>query len=62
MAKNTLNFTVTVKPDEKVIELYEIASLISELNELVPEWNQYESEKIVSDIKERMGTLITTKN
>lgn len=50
---------VTIKTDDKVIELIEICGLIAELRDMATD--QAKAKKITDEISERFGEIICTK-
>lgn len=57
-----VSLTASVNIDKTINELKEILEDVSELQDLVPEWNNIEAEQLTDSIYKRLSKLIEVKN
>lgn len=64
MARNAGHITVTVSMnvDQLVENLKEVVGDISELSDLIPDWNRMEADEIEQRLYETLMNMVTTKH
>jgi len=62
MARNVGSITITVNVDQLVDKLKEVVCDVSELSDLVPDWNRMEADEIEQRLHEALMDMVTTKN
>ena len=60
MAK-PITIEVTVKTDDSIEEMKKLYELIAEFRDMIPEYREYEADKIIEEIKNQTGTLLISK-
>lgn len=63
MAKSAGNITITVSVDcdDSIGWMKKLYEDIAELYDMVPEYRQYEADKVIESIKNRTGELLISK-
>ncbi len=56
--KNEISIFIKVNKEESLDLIYEIIDVFKQLNELIPEWNNYEKDKLNNEFAKLVSKII----